>query len=94
MQTGKAEMKKRSVTLESVIRRAEAEGLITANYDRMTAHMDLESAVINDGLDLAVLMTFKAPDFAHDICGLARHMDRTTWPGRCVNCFVPRASRA
>lgn len=57
---------------------------------KLSLVMDLDGV---PDLDLTALL--KAPnfDFAHDVCGIMRHMDRTKWPGKLTNCFVPRYSR-
>jgi hypothetical protein len=81
--------------INRVLDRAAATGLITRGYDRQTAMMDLESCMENgvDTLDLDKLLSFPPFDFTHDICGIARHMDRSgTWPGKLGGCFLPRCA--
>lgn len=58
--------------------------------DRMSLMMDLDSV---PELDLEKLLTAPAFDFAHDICGIVRHMDRSTYPGKLTDCFWPRCAR-
>ena len=41
-------------------------------------------------LDLAALMAAECSDFAHDICGINRHLNRDT--GELKDCFSPRHS--
>lgn len=42
-------------------------------------------------LDLERLAGFPDFDFAHDVYGIMRHMDRTT--GKLGGCFLPRCAR-
>jgi len=42
-------------------------------------------------LDLEVLATSSEFDFAHDICGLLKHMNRKTL--KVEHCFLPRCAR-
>ncbi len=55
--------------------------------------MDL-SATVAQGcrLDLAGLLAASAFDFAHDLCGIRRHINRST--GFLENCFLPRFARS
>lgn len=55
---------------------------------RTSLLMDLESL----DLDLGRLLAFPPFDFAHDIHGIRRHMDRSEFPGKLTDCFVPRCS--
>lgn len=49
------------------------------NYDRMTCMMDLSACHCNGcELDFKRLFEFPVFDFAHDICGIARHINRET----------------
>lgn len=63
--------------------------LITAR-SKMSFMMDLDSV---PNLDLDALLIAPDFDFAHDVCGIMRHMDRGTYPGKLTGCFVPRYSR-
>lgn len=71
-----------------IITRAQQE--LSPDLDRVSLMMDLESVT---KLDLDGLLTASEFDFAHDICGIIRHMDRSTYPGKLRNCFVPRYAR-
>ena len=73
---------------KQIAARAERE-LITHKADRMSLMMDLASV----DLDLGRLLAAPLFDFAHDIHGIRRHMDRSTYPGKLKDCFVPRFSR-
>jgi hypothetical protein len=59
-------------------------------HNRSSLLMDLDSL---PNLDLERLLAFPDFDFAHDVCGIMRHMDRSRWPGKLTDCFVPRAMR-
>lgn len=51
--------------------------------------MDLTAVHVNDTpLDLAAFVSGADFDFAHDVHGIHRHLDRTT--GKLGDCFVPR----
>ena len=58
--------------------------------DRLTLFMDLEHAHVDIPMDLNALLAAKDTDFAHDVCGIQRHMDRST--GKLGDCFVPRCA--
>lgn len=76
-----------------IARRAEDTGLIPCELDPFLSLMMDLSAVKAQGcsIDFETLLNFEIPDFAHDICGIIRHMDRTT--GLLTDCFLPRAAR-
>lgn len=67
-----------------------AQNEISPELDRLSLMMDLESV---PNLDLAGLLTADRFNFAHDICGIVKHMDRSTYPGTLKDCFVPRYTR-
>lgn len=74
-----------------VCERAEAEiSGFRENVTRSSMLMDLESV---PELDLEKLLAAPKYDFAHDICGIRRHMDRSTFPGKLTDCFWPRCAR-
>lgn len=61
-------------------------------YDPLEVQMDLAAAHSNGNpLDFEGLMAAGDGDFAHDVFGIRRHIDRDT--GRLMDCFVPRYSR-
>lgn len=69
--------------------RAEAIGMVTSNYDRMTLMMDVTACHANGcPLDLKRLYEADRFNFVHDIAGIARHMDRKS--GQLTDCFLPR----
>lgn len=62
------------------------------SYDRMTAIMDLTAAHANGcPLRLRDLLAADDGNFAHDIFGIRRHIDRNT--GKLGGCFLPRFTR-
>lgn len=51
--------------------------------------MDVTATHLNGcPLNLAALAKARDSDFAHDIFGIRRHLDRET--GKLQNCFIPR----
>lgn len=63
-----------------------------ARYAHLDAVMDIEHAHKQHPLDLAELLRADDGNFAHDVFGIRRHMDRTT--GKISGCFLPRFARA
>lgn len=65
-------------------------------HDRQSCMMDLESADEDPTfhLDLEKLLSFPKFDFAHDMYGIRSHMDRSAWPGKLTDCFLPRCARS
>ena len=59
------------------------------NYPKADALMDIEACHSN-GCPLKLAELADAPDFdfAHDVFGIYRHIDRRT--GKLGNCFLPR----
>jgi hypothetical protein len=60
--------------------------------ERIDRMIDLEKAWENTGLDLDGLLAATDADFAHDLFGIIRHMNRHT--GKLGHCFVPRYARS
>lgn len=57
--------------------------------DRMETMMDLSACHANGcALDFQKLLDAPDLDFAHDVFGIKRHINRQT--GKLENCFVPR----
>lgn len=64
---------------------------VNSDYDFMDASMDVTAVHLNDcKLDLKKLLGFDDFNFAHDVFGINRHLDRET--GKLMNCFLPRCS--
>lgn len=60
--------------------------------DRMLLMMDLAATHANGNpMDFAGLLAADDGNFMHDVCGIARHLDRET--GRLLSCFSPRYSQ-
>jgi len=56
--------------------------------------LDMETALKheqNKGIDLDVLLRFDDGNFAHDVFGIHRHLNRET--GELMDCFSPRCTR-
>ncbi|HLO59033.1 MAG TPA: hypothetical protein VK172_14850 [Lentimicrobium sp.] len=60
--------------------------------DGVNLMMDITAVHRNDvELDLQKLLDAPEADFAHDIYGIQRHIDRST--GKLTQCFLPRCSK-
>ena len=60
-------------------------------YDRMDATMDIKACHANGNpLLLRELLNADDFNFAHDVFGIRRHLDRST--GQLGDCFLPRFS--
>jgi len=62
---------------------------VGVQYDQMTAVMDIDACHSN-GCPLRLKELLEADDFnfAHDVFGIRRHIDRRT--GKLTQCFLPR----
>ena len=59
------------------------------SYKQMDALMDIDACHSNGcPLKLQELLETNDVNFAHDVFGIRRHIDRTT--GKLQNCFLPR----
>lgn len=61
---------------------------LDVGFERLTLRMDLAATHNQVPLNLDAFAAGDAFNFAHDIGGIARHMDRET--GKLTDCFVPR----
>lgn len=61
-----------------------------SKLDRLSLRMDLGATHAKCPLELKRLAEFPDFDFAHDIYGIMRHMNRRT--GELEDCFVPRCA--
>jgi hypothetical protein len=60
--------------------------------DKVSSSMDIAAVHGNDvKLDLDKMLKFDDFNFAHDFCGITRHIDRNT--GKLLNCFLPRCTK-
>lgn len=61
------------------------------HYTTTDAMMDVEACHCNGNpLDLKKLLGFDDFNFAHDVFGIRRHIDRTE--GKLLDCFLPRST--
>ena len=72
-----------------ICERAEALGI--SQGERITLLMDLENVHKNVGLKLADLLAADDANFAHDVCGIQRHINRNT--GALEDFFLPRFAK-
>lgn len=80
-------------TINKIAQRANVE--LYADFKEQSVldtEMDL-CATIAQGvqLDLDALLSFDGFNFAHDVGGIRRHLNRGT--GKLENCFLPRCAR-
>lgn len=62
------------------------------DYDRITAEMDITACHASGcPLDLAALLKADDYNFAHDVFGIRKDLNRDT--GELINCFLPRFSK-
>jgi len=61
--------------------------------DRQATIMDLESADEQFDMDWGALLGGSKVDAGHDLFGIERYMDRSTYPGVVKGEFVPRFTR-
>lgn len=61
------------------------------HYDRMDATMDITACHNDHPLDLERLLSFPDFDFAHDVFGIRKHLNRDT--GELEGLFSPRCSK-
>lgn len=79
--------KEEQETIHQIARRASE----TYGFDLMTTSMDVTAVHANGcPLDLDGLAEAEPFDFAHDVSGIVRHIDRDT--GKLTDCFLPRYS--
>ena len=62
----------------------------TDAFIQMTIAMDIEAVHSSNPLRLKDLLEADDTDFAHDVYGIGRNINRTT--GELENCFLPRYS--
>lgn len=66
---------------------ADAHGV---KYERLTAMMDVQGVHQSCPLKLDELLAADDTNFAHDVFGIANHIDRSAYPGKLTDCFRPR----
>jgi hypothetical protein len=68
------------------------DGMRKYSIKRLDLSMDITATHANGTpLDLQKLFDFDAFNFAHDVIGILRHLDRET--GKLGGCFLPRCAR-
>jgi hypothetical protein len=78
--------------IHRIVTRAKELGLIGRNYSGMTCTMDITATHANGNpLRLRDLLNADDFNFMHDVCGIARHLDRDT--GQLGGFFSPRFSK-
>lgn len=85
--------KREMVVIRRIAKRGH--GLLLANgvdSDLTSVEMDVAAAHAGCPLDLKALEAADDLNFAHDICGIRRHLDRET--GELRDFFVPRCALA
>ncbi len=86
MKISREEARQIAAIAQRAIRLAAKHGV---RYEFMDADMDLTACHLNGcALKLDELATAPEFDFAHDVFGIRRHIDRET--GKLQDCFVPR----
>ena len=65
------------------------------HYGRQSFIMDLDSVEQDESIEMDwdKLINFDNSNFLHDTCGIIRHMDRTSFPGKLTDCFLPRCAK-
>lgn len=66
--------------------------LMNPEADRLSLNMDITACHANGcPLDFEKLESFDAFNFAHDVFGISRHIDRNT--GELTRCFLPHCAK-
>ena len=82
--------KDEKLIIVEIAKRAESKGLLM--FDRLSLIMDIEAAHNECNLRLNDLLKADEFDFAHDIVGIQKNIDRDT--KQLMNCFLPRYAGA
>ncbi len=64
------------------------EAFSDVSFDVLSLSMDLTACSNRGHVDLAALLKARIGDLAHDVAGIAQHLDRET--GDLGECFMPR----
>lgn len=73
--------------IKRICERAEQMGI--EQNDRVTLFMDLDAVAEKTDINLLKLLNFDDENFAHDVVGIQRHLDRNS--KELKNHFVPRS---
>ena len=89
----KLNSKQEARTISAIAQRAVAIAATAGfKYEFMDADMDITACHVNGNpLRLDELLAADEFNFAHDVFGIRRHIDRET--GKLGNCFSPRFSK-
>ncbi len=87
----KFSLEEQQVVNQIVARAAQVEALRGARLDRLSLEMDLAAVHTHTPLRLDDLFAADDFDFAHDVRGIQRHIDRKT--GLLMDHFLPRFAR-
>ena len=79
------------ITLRAEAMDKKVNGVDVTAWSRLTMHMDLDHANASEPIDLLALLDAKDGDFAHDVFGIRKHINRET--GKLEDCFLPRYAR-
>ena len=78
--------------ITAITRRAEKLSENPMQFDVLGCEMDITACHLNGcALDLKRLLKADNFNFAHDVYGIQRHIDRET--GKLIDCFLPRFAR-
>ena len=81
--------KKNKELVKKIVERATTEGLLAD--DATALNMDLVATHLNSvKLDFPKMLAADKFNFAHDICGIQRHLNRDN--AQLMNSFLPRCS--
>ena len=81
-----------TASIAKIADRAAALGMLGRHYSRMTLLMDLSACHANGcPLDFARMADADDANLAHDVAGIANHLDRET--GKLTGHFLPRFHR-
>lgn len=77
--------------LYEIIERVEEE-FSFQNLDKLSLSMDLASIEEDESFEMDWKGLLKADkfNFMHDLCGIQKHIDRTSFPGKLRDGFRPR----
>ena len=85
--------RKEMLTIHKIAKRfCELSESVGRSVDLLDLSMDLTACHFKNPLDLEGLLFSRDGDFLHDVLGIRRHLNRTTF--ELEDCFVPRYSAA
>lgn len=81
--------KDEKVLIMKIVERADEKGLLM--FDRLSLIMDIENVHAEIGLRLNDLLNADEENFAHDIVGIQKHIDRHS--KKLTDLFLPRYAK-